>query len=83
MPAVKGLFQGRLVASTFVVHVMMSASVPDGFRVLERPIGALIMSVQAVSAFLTMFNIYSSYFLGTPCAALHHGWYLETPCRQP
>ncbi|KAI0284150.1 hypothetical protein BC826DRAFT_973461 [Russula brevipes] len=46
--ALQGIFQGRLVARTFLEHILATSSIEDSNRVLERPVGALIMSIQAV-----------------------------------
>lgn len=48
----QGIFQGRLVARTFLEHILATSSVEDHNRVLERPVGALIMSIQAVRCWL-------------------------------
>jgi hypothetical protein len=44
----QGLFQGRLIARTFLKHVLVLSSLPPACRVAERPIEALIVSIQAV-----------------------------------
>jgi hypothetical protein len=44
----KGIFQGRLVARTFLEHLLVTSGVPKGLRIRERPVGALILSIQAV-----------------------------------
>ncbi|KAI0283462.1 hypothetical protein BC826DRAFT_1110208 [Russula brevipes] len=44
----EGIFQGRLVARTFLEHILATSSVEDKHRVLERPVGALILSIQVV-----------------------------------
>ncbi|KAI0283465.1 hypothetical protein BC826DRAFT_973778 [Russula brevipes] len=47
-PGDSGIFQGRLVARTFLEHILATSSVEDKHRVLERPVGALILSIQVV-----------------------------------
>ncbi|KAF8488759.1 hypothetical protein F5888DRAFT_1893246 [Russula emetica] len=44
----QGLFQGRLVAQTFLEHILATTGIDKESRVNERPIGALITSIQAV-----------------------------------
>ncbi|KAI9442152.1 hypothetical protein H4582DRAFT_2126718 [Lactarius indigo] len=44
----EGIFQGRLVARTFFEHVQIINAVDAEDRVQEKPIGALIYSIQAV-----------------------------------
>ncbi|KAI9434934.1 hypothetical protein H4582DRAFT_2080175 [Lactarius indigo] len=44
----EGIFQGRLVARTFFEHVQIINGVDVEDRVQEKPIGALIYSIQAV-----------------------------------
>ncbi|KAG5650380.1 hypothetical protein H0H81_012432, partial [Sphagnurus paluster] len=43
-----GLFQGRLIARVFPEHLNMQHGIPANFRVEQEPIGALILSIQAV-----------------------------------
>ena len=45
----QGMFQGRLVACTFLEHVQVINMLDVSERVQGRPVGALILSVQAVS----------------------------------
>jgi hypothetical protein len=45
---IQGIFQGRLVARTFLEHVQVINSVGEDDRVQERPVGALALAVQAV-----------------------------------
>ena|ERR1700759_826127 len=47
----KGIFQGRLVARTFLEHLLSVSGVPKDLRIQERPAGALILSIQAVCIF--------------------------------
>ena len=44
----QGIFQGRLVARTFLEHIQVINTVDSEYRVREKPIGALIYSIQAV-----------------------------------
>ncbi|KAF8478815.1 hypothetical protein F5888DRAFT_1642543, partial [Russula emetica] len=44
----QGLFQGRLVAQTFLEHILATTGIDKESRVNERPIGALITSIQAM-----------------------------------
>jgi hypothetical protein len=44
----QGIFQGRLVAQTFLEHLQVINSIDQKFRVKEPPVGALILAVQAV-----------------------------------
>jgi hypothetical protein len=49
--SIQGIFQGRLVARTFLEHVQVINSVGKNHRVQERPVGALALAVQAVCVF--------------------------------
>ena len=53
----QGIFQGRLVARTFLEHILATSSIEDKNRVLERPVGALIMSIQAVRGRLFTYSL--------------------------
>jgi hypothetical protein len=44
----QGIFQGRLVARTFLEHIQIINTVDAEHRVQEKPTGALIYSIQAV-----------------------------------
>ena len=46
--ALQGIFQGHLVACTFLEHILATSYIEDSNRVLEWPVGALIMSIQVV-----------------------------------
>jgi hypothetical protein len=47
----QGIFQGRLVARTLFEHIQIINTVDPQYRVQEKPIGALIYSIQAVQSF--------------------------------
>lgn len=84
-PSFQGIFQGRLVMRTFFEHLQVINVVDAEYRVQEKPIGALIYSIQAVrSQFVCSFcpNIWS----GSPCAPLLRDWdpsttYGQEKCR--
>jgi len=44
----EGMFQGRLVARTFLEHLLDIDGIDEADRVPKRPVGALILAVQAV-----------------------------------
>jgi hypothetical protein len=44
----QGIFQGRLITRTFFEHIQVINTVDAEHRVQEKPIGALIYSIQAV-----------------------------------
>lgn len=44
----EGIFQGRLVARTFFEHIQIINTIDAENRVQEKPVGALIYSIQAV-----------------------------------
>ncbi|KAF8470971.1 hypothetical protein DFH94DRAFT_696791 [Russula ochroleuca] len=44
----QGLFQGRLVTQTFLEHILATSAVDKQNQASERPVGALIISIQAV-----------------------------------
>ncbi|KAH9162335.1 hypothetical protein EDB89DRAFT_2079814 [Lactarius sanguifluus] len=44
----EGIFQGRLVARTFFEHIQIVNTIDAENRVQEKPVGALIYSIQAV-----------------------------------
>jgi len=47
----QGVFQSPLIASIFGVHVAWLSSIEEGKRSPERPIGALVHSIQAVTVY--------------------------------
>jgi hypothetical protein len=51
------LFQGRLVARTFLEHIHATLTVEDEHRIPKRPVGALIMSIQAVCTGFTWISL--------------------------
>ena len=44
----QGIFQGRLMAQTFLEHILLTSKVPDKDRAGSRHISALITSIQVV-----------------------------------
>ncbi|KAI0251374.1 hypothetical protein BJV78DRAFT_1282636 [Lactifluus subvellereus] len=44
----EGIFQGRLIARTFFEHIQIMNAINTEDRVQEKPVGALIYSIQAV-----------------------------------
>jgi hypothetical protein len=47
-PSFQGIFQGRLIARTLFEHIQIIKAVDPKYRVQEKPVGALIYSIQAV-----------------------------------
>ena len=68
----QGLFQGRLVARTFLEHIQVINTIDKNHRVKERPIGALILSIQAVSFYLYSCVQVLNVVIGAPRAFLFH-----------
>ena len=44
----QGIFQGRLITRTFLEHIQVINTVDAKYRVQEKPVGALIYSIQVV-----------------------------------
>jgi hypothetical protein len=67
----QGLFQGRLVARTFLEHVQIVHTINPDHRLQKRPVGALILAIQAVSdlSFVLCAGLHNC-ILGTPCAVV-------------
>ncbi|RDB14733.1 hypothetical protein Hypma_016566 [Hypsizygus marmoreus] len=55
-----GLFQGRLVARVLSEHLKEIQPIPDDYRIQEPPVGALILSIQAVHRAL-LYSVTGSY----------------------
>jgi hypothetical protein len=54
------MFQGRLVARTFLEHLLAIDSIDEADRVPKRPVGALILAVQAVLRYvIATLRVYS------------------------
>ncbi|KAF8262345.1 hypothetical protein EI94DRAFT_1704851 [Lactarius quietus] len=76
-----GIFQGRLVARTFFEHIQVINTVNAEYRVQEKPIGALIYSIQAVCfvsvshSFKDCPNVRS----GSSCPPVLHDWVVSAP----
>jgi hypothetical protein len=51
----QGIFQGRLVARTFLEHLHIINIIDKKHRVQEPPVGALVLAVQAVCHLVIIF----------------------------
>jgi hypothetical protein len=64
------MFQGRLVARTFLEHLQVISGIDKSQRVKERPVGALILAVQAVCFFFLGHFYVLTYEIGTSRSSL-------------
>ena len=78
----QGLFQGRLVARTFLEHVQIVRTINLEHQLQKHPVGALILAIQAVSflSFILCAGLYNC--IGTPCAVVFHFRQVHNTPRQ-